>query len=159
LLSFLLGERYKESVNKPTLVKPQSVSTGTSTESAVPVASVESAVEPQQNLASQFLGGLRTGLEKEESRSLASSRRASIDSVASYATSDPTMGEAVTPVVAAVAGGGAPVVERTREELKLALQRRRAAKGLPLPAHTQSVLEQIKEEKAAEEGAINVDFR
>jgi hypothetical protein len=32
LLSFLVAEKYKEPINKPTIIKPESISTGTSTE-------------------------------------------------------------------------------------------------------------------------------
>ena len=93
LLSFLLAEKYKEPVNKPAIAKPEAsapktaeVGVGTSVEAPAPATQ-------EQPTAERFLSALRTGLEKGPERS----RRGSIESVASYATSDPGMGGAATP--------------------------------------------------------------
>ena len=141
LLSFLVGEKYKEQINKPTLVAPE------------PLAKLTG--EPSKAIT-QF-GEKLSKLEQEPGLlSERSSRRGSADSVISLVS------ERSFPTVEAPAVE--PVKVRTNEEFLEGVKRAnvrlaasRIAKGTPAIA-TQNILEKIKEERAAEEGEVKVDF-
>ena len=133
LLSFLIAEKYKEPLNKPTIVKPEVVSTGTSTEAV----STEPETKPSPAI-SRFSESLAT-LEK--------SRRLSIDSVSSSATSDPSMTETQ----------GEPAKSKPKV-IRLSAQQRGLHKPTTGPvANILSTLQEIPEQEAG--GIGNVDFQ
>jgi hypothetical protein len=152
LLSFLIAEKYKEPLNKPTIVKPETVSTGTSTE-AVSTGTTEPVTRPSPAI-SRFSDNLAV-LEK--------ARRFSIDSTISDST-DPS--NVPIPKVVRLTpeerqGGGGGFLDTSIPEPP-ALKAARAKRGHSKPttgpiANILSTLQEIPEQEAGAVG--NVDFQ
>jgi len=133
LLSFLIAEKYKEPLNKPTIVKPEAVKPE--------VVSTEPETKPSPAI-SRFSESLAT-LEK--------SRRLSIDSVSSSATSDPS--QLPKPKYNIIRFTPEERAETTAENKKRGLHK-------PTTGPVANILSTLQETPQQEAGGIgNVDFQ